>query len=240
MKTLTLIVILAGCLLVSGCVFVKIKDNGSGFGSGKHVAGNGVTAEKTFEVKDFSRLDLNVPADVEYTMSDTYGLTVRMDENLFEYLTVAVENGTLKIGSSVSLRNFKKLSMKLSSPTLESLECNGAVDFESAGTLRGEDFSLLVNGAADVGIASLDVKTAAFQVNGAGDIDVNLLDAERVSLSISGAGDADLSGKAKEVKVTVNGTGDVDLSRLDYETLDKKVNGVGSVKTGNKNKTEAR
>ena len=232
MKTLTLIVILAGCLLLSGCVFVKIKDNG--VKNGKHVAGNGVTAEKTFEVKDFSRLDLNVPADVEYTMSDEYALTVRMDENLFEYLTVSVENGTLKIGSTVSLRNFKKLEMKLSSPTLERLECNGAVDFTSEGTLRGEDFTMLVNGAADVEIAKLDVKTAAFQVNGAGDIDVNLLDAERVSLTISGAGDADLSGRAKEVKVTVNGTGDVDLSRLDYDSLDKKVNGVGSVKTGSK------
>ncbi len=232
MKALTFIVILAGCLLLSGCVFVKIKD--SGVKSGNHVAGNGVTAEKTFEVKDFSRLDLNVPADVEYTMSDACALTVRMDENLFEYLTVSVENGTLKIGSSVSLRNFKKLSMKLSSPTLERLECNGAVDFISKGTLSGENFTMLVNGAADVDIPNLDAKEASFKVNGAGDINVNLLDAESVSLAISGAGDAVLSGKAKEVKVTVNGTGDVDLTRLDYQALDKKVNGVGSVKTGNK------
>lgn len=229
---------LAGCLLVSGCVFVKIKDGASA--KGKHVAGNGVTAEKTFEVKDFSRLDLNIPADVEYSKSDECTLAIRMDENLFEYLTVSVEDGTLKIGSSVPFRNFKKLEAVLSSPTLERLDCNGAVDFISKGSLSGENFTMLVNGAADVEIASLDVKTAAFQVNGAGDIDVNLVDAESLSLSISGAGDADLSGKAKEVKVTVNGTGDVDLSRLDYETLDKKVNGVGSVKTGNRNKAEVR
>lgn len=234
MKALTFIVILAGCLLLSGCVFVKIKDNGILTKSGNHIAGNGITAEKNFEIGTFSCLDLGIPADVEYSKSDECTLTIRMDENLFEYLTVSVENGTLKIDSSVPFRNFKKLEAVITSPTLERLESNGAVDFISKGTLSGEDFTMLVNGAADVDIPSLDAKTASFQVNGAGDIDVNLLDAERVSLSISGAGDAVLSGKANEVKVTVNGTGDVDLTRLDYQALDKKVNGVGSVKTGNK------
>ena len=234
MKALTFIVILAGCLLLSGCVFVKIKDNGSLTKSGNHIAGNGITAEKNFEIGTFSCLDLDVPADVEYTKSDECALTIRMDENLFEYLNVSVENGTLKIGSSVSFRNFKKLEAVLSSPTLERLECNGAVDFISKGILSGEIFTMLVNGAADVDIPNLDAKEASFKVNGAGDINVNLLDAESVSLAISGAGDANLSGKAKAVTVTVNGTGDVDLTQLDYESLDKKVNGVGSIKTGNK------
>ena len=233
MKAFVILALVACGLLLSGCVFVKIKDGSLVKTDGK-VAGNGITAEKTFEIGTFSRLDLDIPADVEYTKSDECALTIRMDENLFEYLNVSVENGMLKIGSSVSFRNFKKLEAVLSSPTLERLECNGAVDFISKGTLSGEDFTMLVNGAADVDIPNLDAKEASFKVNGAGDINVNLLDAESVSLAISGAGDANLSGKAKAVKVTVNGTGDVDLTQLDYESLDKKVNGVGSIKTGNK------
>ena len=234
MKAFVILAIVACSLLLSGCVFVKIKD-GSFPKSGQHVAGNGVIVEKTFEVGAFSRIELGVPADVSYSKSDDCSLSVSMDENLFEYLTVSVEDGVLKLGSKgVSLRNFKKLAMSVSSPTLERLECNGAVDFVSDGPVCGEEFVMKVNGAADVDLASLEVKTARFEVNGAADLDVRVVDAESVSLSISGAGDAKLSGKTKEVEVTVSGAGDVDLSRLEYDNLSKKVSGMGTVKTGSK------
>ncbi len=227
-----MILALVACgLLLSGCVFVKIKDGGI-TKSGEKIVGNGVISEKTFEVEDFSRIKLNVPADVTYSVADTPSMVVKVDENLMEYLTVSVSDGTLRIGSTgASFRNFKKLAITLSSTALERLDCDGAVDFVSEGVIRGESFKMEVNGAADVEIPDLDVKSASFEINGAGDLEVNLVDADKVSLQISGAGDADLTGRAKEVRVQVNGTGDVDLTRLQYETLDKKVNGVGSVKT---------
>ena len=226
---------LAACsLLLSGCVFVRIRTNYLSKGGAK-VAGNGNVTEKTFEVGDFSRISLNVPADVIYSKADSCSLSVSMDDNLFEYLTVTVSGGTLTVGSKgKTLRNFKKLSMSISSPSLERLSCNGAVDFEAEGPVCGEEFVMKVNGAGDVEIGSLDVKSARFEVNGAADLDVRFVAAEDVSLEISGAGDAKLSGKTKEVEVTVNGAADVDLTRLEYENLSKQVNGMGSVKTAKK------
>lgn len=234
MKAIVIVAIVACSLLLSGCVFVKIKDNAD-VKSGTKVAGNGVISEKEYTVEPFSRIQLSVPADVKFETADACALSVKMDENLFEYLTVSVEDGTLKIGSTVrSLRNFKKLEMRVSAPSLEYLSCNGAVDFTAESTVRGDDFKMEVNGAADVEFASLDVRTASFTINGAGDLDVNLEDADAVRLEISGAGDATLSGKAHEAKVTVNGAGDVDLTDLEYESLDKRINGIGEVKTGRK------
>ena len=234
MKAFVILAVVAGSLLVSGCTFVRFKDGGF-TKSGEKVAGNGVITDKTFEVGDFSRIELNVPADVTYSKADACSLTVSMDENLFDYLTVSVEDGVLKVGSKgVSLRNFKKLAMTVSSQTLERLDRNGAVDFVADGPVCGEEFVMKVNGAADVDIRSLDAKTARFSVNGAADLDVHVAEAESVSLSISGAGDAKLSGKTKDVNVAVSGAGDVDLSRLEYENLSKQVNGMGSVKTAKK------
>ena len=234
MKLYVILALVACGLVLSGCVFVKIKD-GTFTTSGDKVAGNGVIADKTFEVGDFSRIELNVPADVTYSKADATSLSVSMDENLFEYVTVSVEDGVLKVGSKgASLRNFKKLAMTVSSPTLERLDCNGAVDFEAMGPVCGEEFVMRVNGAADVEMRSLDVKSARFEVSGAADLDVCFVAAEDVTLNISGAGDAKLSGKTKDVKVTVNGAGDVDLSRLEYGNLSKHVNGMGSVKTAKK------
>ena len=236
MKTLAIIAILAGSLLVSGCVFIRIKD-GAFTDNGSKIAGNGVITEKTFEVGDFSRFELGVPADVTYSQADGCSLSVTMDENLFEYLSVSVEDGTLKVVSKgASLRNFKKLSMTVSSPSLERLECNGAVDFEAEEVVGGEEFVMKVNGAADVNIGQLDAKSARFDVNGAADLDVRFVAAEDVTLRISGAGDAKLSGKTRDVSVTVSGAGDVDLTRLEYENLSKQVNGMGSVKTAGKSR----
>ena len=231
MKIITIIIVAAAaCLLVTGCVFVKVKDNGH-FTSGS-VAGNGIITEKTFEVGDFSRVEMSVPADVTVTIAETPSVFVRVDENLMEILTVSEKDGLLKISSAnKAFRNFKKLEIQLSSSSLASLKCDGAVDFNCAGPVRSESFSLECNGAADVEMENLDAKTVSFVVNGAGDIDARLSDADQVSLKISGAGDANLSGKTREVQVEVNGAGDVDLSLLEYETLNKKVNGMGSVKT---------
>ena len=235
MKTLAFIALAAGCVLVSGCVFVRVKDAGNKGNNGKRIVGNGIITEKIFEVADFSAVMLDVPADVDYTVSDTPSLRVRVDENLLEYLTVSVEDGMLRIGSvNRQLRNFKKLEIEMSSSSLEFLKCNGAVDFVSDGRISGETFVLEVNGAADVELPGLDVRTADFKVNGAGDIEVGLANAESVSLNISGAGDAKISGKTESVSIQINGTGDVDLTQLDYDRLDKSINGMGSVKTPRK------
>lgn len=233
MKTLSIIAIIVAGLFLTGCVFVRVKSDG--FSSGKRVAGNGVITEKTFDVTDFTKIELNVPADVEYTCGAAPSMTVKVDENLLEYITVEVKNGTLEVASTIkSFKNFKKLSIELASSSLESLESNGAIDFEAANTITAESFKLRCNGAADVDIERLDVKDAFFEINGAADLEVGLVDADSVELNVNGAGDADLSGKTKTVTVKVHGAGDVDLSELAYESLQKEVNGIGSVKTSRK------
>ena len=235
MKTLAFIALAAGCVLVSGCVFVRVKDSGNNKTHGERIVGNGIITEKTFEVADFSAVTLDVPADVNYSVSDTPSLLVRVDENLLEYLTVSVEDGMLRIGTGNRRpRNFKKFEIEMSSSSLEYLKCNGAVDFVSDGAVSAETFVMEVDGAADVEMARLDVRNASFKINGAADIDAHLEDAAKVVLTFNGAGDAKLSGRAKAVSVTVNGAGDVDLSRLDYENLEKSINGIGSVKTAPK------
>lgn len=233
MKTLAIIALLAGAVLVSGCVFVRIKDNGSGKAR-VNVIGNGVIAEKDFDIADFSRIKLNVPADVTYSIASAPSMRVSLDENLMDLLTVSVDGETLTIGEAGKLNRFKKLEIVLSSTSLERLDCNGAVDFKADGTIPGASFSMICNGAADVELPGLDVRTADFKVNGAGDIEVGLANAESVSLNISGAGDAKISGKTESVSIQINGTGDVDLTQLDYDRLDKSINGMGSVKTPRK------
>ena len=225
--------VVAAVLLITGCTFISVKGGKSN--DKIFDRGNGVIVEKTFDIADFSKIELNVPADVEYEVAENASMSVKIDENLLELLEVTSEGGTLTISStSKHIKRHHKLAITLTSSALSSIICNGAVDFECNNGISAEDFSVQINGAGDIDIDGLKVTNASFQINGAADLDIENLDAGSVSVEMNGAGDTDLSGKAGTVRVAIHGAGDVDLSNLEYENLVKEIQGVGQVKAGRK------
>ena len=237
MKTSNIVGILTAILLATGCMFVTVSGPGK---AGKN-DGNGIVVEKDFGICDFARIKLDVPAEVTYTVADNPSMIVRLDENLMDDLSVSVKDGTLKIGSSRPLRNYKELSVLLSSTALLELDCSGAVDFVSHGPLRGDIFTLKTRGATHADIDSMAVRFTRMTVNGAGDINVHFVDAPHVNLSgfslkVNGTGKVNLSSsyKVDYATVKIKGTGTVDLTGLDYKGLDMNDIGRGTVNNGNR------
>ena len=237
MKQFYIIGILTAALLASGCTFVNVSGSGK---AGKN-DGNGIVVEKDFGICDFARIKLDVPAEVTYTVAEDPSMIVRLDENLMDYLSVSVKDGTLKIGSSRPLRNYKELSVVLSSTALFELDCNGAVNFVSHGPIRGDLFTLKTNGAAHVAMDSLAVRYTRMTVNGAGNVDVHFVDVPLkrftgVDLKVNGTGKVNLSGSGKmnSIEVEIKGTGTVDMTGLDYEMLQMNHIGRGTVNNGNR------
>ena len=235
MKTTSTIIFLAAALLTTSCAFVSISGSGK---AGKN-DGNGIVAEKSFDICDFAGIKLDVPASVSYTVAEAPSMSVRLDENLMDYLKVSVADGKLKIGSIRPLRNFKEFRITLSSSALLDLDCNGAVDFASYGPIFGDMFTLKTNGAAHVDVDSVAVRFTRINVNGGSDValhfDVAHNDEIRrfVDVMINGTGNVSLSGSCKmsDVLEEIKGSGTVDLTGLDYEYVGKRINGNSSVYT---------
>ena len=220
---------LAAAALLCSCTFIKVKANGE---AKEPVKLSGNVTEKTFAIADFSKIDISIPADVEYTVADTPEMILKADESIIGLIEVSSEDGLLKIWSPEKrIRNFKHLSISLSSTALESLECKGAVDFEAPDGIIAENFTVGIAGAGDIKIHSLKTVSTEITANGTADINIEGIETGSISLTINGAADAVLQGTAKEVSVMVNGAGDVDLKHLDYETLTNRINGAGSVRT---------
>ena len=146
-------------------------------------------------------------------------------------MTVRNENGTLQIKSNAGrIRNLKKITINVSSPVLEELNFNGAVDFNAPEGITALDFNAVVNGAGDIDIKGLKADNASLIVNGAGDATIKDLDCESISVAINGAGDAVLSGRAGRAGLSIAGAGDIDARELNCSDIDTKVRGVGSIR----------
>ena len=63
--------------------------------SRKPIKGEGAVVSKSFDLKDFDQIVINGHADVSFTQSDAYEVTVRTQENILEWLDYKVEGTTL-------------------------------------------------------------------------------------------------------------------------------------------------
>lgn len=212
----------------------KIKENGvtwSGGGAGETITASDNYISRDEVTGEFHGLSCNLPGDVIYTPGDC-ALSISAPDNVLDHVTVRNEGGTLDIKSDLrSIRNLKKITITVSSPVLEDITFNGAVDFSAPKGLSALDFKATVNGAGDVNINGLKAGSASLTVNGAGDATLSGIDCDALTVSINGAGDATLSGQVKgKAGLYISGAGDIDARTLACGELDSKVRGIGSIK----------
>jgi hypothetical protein len=242
-NTLTLLAA-AALLLLPSCHFIKVSDealedikegfyelnskidigmnNSDDADQGRNILRNDVTGE-------FNALQCNVPFDVTYTPGEC-SLQMEGPEKQLSHVTVDNENGTLVIKTDgTKLGNVRHLKLRLSSPTLEKMLFNGAVDFNANAGITAENFEMVINGAGDINIDNLKTGQAALIVNGAGDVTISGLDCEKLKVELNGAGDATVSGRARLADLSISGAGDIDATGLEAEKLDTHVKGFGKV-----------
>ena len=233
----------AACVLLTlpSCRFIKISDElkqqMQGHGVGLVVDPNGeqIDASDNFITQDnvtgeFHNIQISVPGDVLYTPGDC-AFSITAPDNVLEHITIRNENGTLVVKSDgTNFRNLKNLKINVSSPVLEDVVFNGAVDFNAPDGITALDFNATVNGAGDISINGLKAGNVKVTVNGAGDATIYRLECDDFSLAINGAGDATVSGQADTADLTISGAGDIDALDLKAVNISSKVRGIGKIK----------
>ena len=239
MKKITYVLAAAALLLLPSCRFIRISDEAakesmSSFTLGGKSAER-VKASDNYITRDevtgeFHSLKSNLPGDIIYTPGDC-AVSIYGPDNVLDHITVHNENGFLEIKSNLyRITNLKELRVEVSSPVVEELSFNGAVDFKAPEGITALNFNATLNGAGDILISGLQANEAALTVNGAADASIKGLDCDFISVSINGAGDAVLAGKAGSADLTISGAGDIDAEKLECDNLSTKVRGVGSIK----------
>lgn len=240
-KILPILLAAATLITLPSCRFIRVSDEfneslfAEGLMSSDESAGERITASDNYITReamagDFHSLTCNLPGDVIYTPGDC-AVSIYAPDNVMERISVSNENGTLVIKSNLNrIRNLKKITVNISSPVLESVNFNGAVDFNAPEGITALNFDATVNGAGDIDINGLQANEAEITVNGAGDAKIEGLDCDALMISINGAGDASLSGKAGRADLSISGAGDIDARNLNCSDINSKIRGMGSVK----------
>lgn len=174
------------------------------------VAGRGTSEEYSFEVNDFTKIQTALFCNVEYYYSPVNSVTLKIQPNLLEHITVEVSNGTLIVSSkrSISWSGTSTPTLTVSSPVLTGLDLNGAGEFAAHDKITGESFTLSLDGAG----------------SGSAELDVDVLNA-----SIAGAGSFNLSGRADTASLRLDGTGRFNALSLQTKDADISIAGSGAV-----------
>ena len=184
---------------------------------------------KTYDISEFTSLNLELIGEVFYEQSDSTYLNVTGSSILIDALQVSDDNGTL----SIKLRNKqkftgkKKLIVKVGSPHLSK------VNFESIGTLRfknkfiGDEVSINNRGVGEIIIDDFQLEKFNLVSKSIGSIKIKGT-SNMTSINSVGLGEIDASEfKSKNVKVVSEGM--ENLSVYAADSIDITMKGLGNI-----------
>lgn len=196
------------------------------------VSGSGTIVEATPEVDAFTALAISSAFDVTLRTGDEPLVTVRVDDNLLDSVTVDVSGDTLRIGLDAAVGDATlEADVLVPRDALTRIEVDGAATLSSTDTLTSAELAIDANGAGRVFVvveaADLDLGAdGASVVNASGSADRLVVDAD-------GASSAQLTQlEAADATVEVDGASRAEVNVSG--TLTAKAAGASSVRyTGN-------
>ncbi|MDR0292738.1 MAG: DUF2807 domain-containing protein [Oscillospiraceae bacterium] len=197
-------VILAACL--SGCVVTNFPSFG-----GAGVRGEGDLQRYEYPVGGYSAIVIKGHCQINYYASSSDAVTLDIQPNLEEYVSLEVVGGTLvfRYTKNISTSGGKTPVLTVSTPALNSLTVEGACELKAFDTITADSFTFQLSGAAS-GTADLDVK--------------------RLSIGIAGAGSLKLSGTADSADFRLSGAGELEALALQTREANVELGGVGTVR----------
>jgi len=220
---ITLCIMLAAVFL-TGCVSINFSPFVS---SG--AAGRGNPETFTFNVGEITEIKVELLCNIVYHSASSDTVTLQVQPNLMEYITVQESGGVLTVRSSRNINvtgSSNTPVLTVSSPSLNRLSHTGAGTFTTIDPINSDSFALDITGAAN-GNVKMNVNDLSVSVAGAGDLTLSGT-ADTATVSIAGAGKLDaLDLKTKTASISMAGAGTVRISTS--EELRVSAGGVGTV-----------
>jgi len=171
------------------------------------VKGKGASVERNFTVSGFSGIDVSGGFDVILVQGNAEGVVLTAQENLFEHITVKVDQGILKIYTENNIMATQPMKARVSYKNIDNLKVSGGGD---------------VTGETPVNVSRLDVV-----LSGGGDL-TTIINTSELSCHISGGGDAAINGDIKKYELELSGGGDLQ-SEITAGAIFCNISGGGDV-----------
>ena len=227
MKKIALLALCAALIAIfaPGCVSINFAGTMQG---GSPVTGRGEPEQFTFNVGEIKEIKIELFCNIEYYAAPSNTVTLEIQPNLMEFVTVEESGGVLTVKSTRTINwyNMQAPVLTVSTPALDRVSLMGAGAFTTQDTITAESFTLVASGALS-GNADFDVGSIIVDMSGAGDIKFTGI-ADTARLSISGAGSLNaLELRTRDANINLAGAATVKISCSESLTLNP--GGVGSI-----------
>ena len=218
-KMLSTLLLTAG--LLSSCVYM-----------GEGIQPSMKLITRDYKVKEFNKIDAGTVGDIYYTQSADGKTDVQIygPDNIVALIQVAVKDSTLllSIDKSKKVRNFKKMKITITSPTLNSISFKGVGDVHIDNGLTTDNLYVESKGVGDVKIKSLTCSSLNVQSMGVGNVKLAGT-VQAATLHSKGVGNIEAGNlQANIVEASSQGVGDITCNAV--ESINAAVRGVGSIK----------
>lgn len=222
-----LVITICCMVLMSACDLKETMN----LGSKETVTESDNIVTKTFTLNDVEKLSVNSGIEVLFVQKEGQpNVTVTAADNVISHMKIENDGDKLTVGfnSKVNVR-YKKLDVVVTSPTLESIDINGAGKVVFPDGLKTEDFSCTVSGSGDIKGMDIECDDVSTSISGCGTIVLANVKCKDVEAFIGGSGDISISGNAEKVKYSIAGSGSIWTKALYAKYADISIAGSGDI-----------
>jgi len=192
---------------------------------GHRVDGSGPTATRELAWTGANTLELDVPADVQFTQAPGPGkLTITGPKGAVDQVTV--ENGRIHFDRRV--RDAGRLTIVMTAPDVTRFDLGGSNRLTIA-DYRQDRLEIDLSGDAEV-VAAGEAKVVELDISGSGEADLGGLVTAGAEVDISGSGDATLAPR-DWATLEISGSGEVNLLTRPAR-LETDISGAGRIRQG--------
>jgi hypothetical protein len=193
--------------------------------------GNGIMKDLEFKnLQDFKKIELNIPANLYYTVDNDPYLKMTIDENLSD----AIECRFFRDKAVIQLTNEYKnvdiqateIKIVMSSRDLNYICVNGSGE-AYIGYITSEKFEADINGSGLIKIEYLSSEHTSFEIAGSGNIEIKNGNITKTYMEVSGSGMIDCKATCQTSKTDIAGSGCI-LLRCTND-LSYNITGSGNV-----------
>ena len=224
-------------MVVQSCT---IAISGESLG-GETVKGNGNIVTRNCDVNAFEDLSLLLPATVNFTISEDYTCTFRVDENLLEYLDIKVKEKELILERQQKHKNVNlhptEFVIDITAPSLKEVGLAGSGNINMMSPLNGDKMEFFVAGSGNIVFKeAVNVSHLELQIAGSGDISMPDLACDKLEVDVAGSGNAKIdSGMVNNAEISIAGSGDCDLA-CTIDVMEADIAGSGDITANVSNK----
>jgi hypothetical protein len=202
----------------------------------RRIKGDGNVITKEIAISDYKTIRSlgGGSMKVDYTQSDDApGLTVTVDQNIFEMYDFEVRNGELRIEPKEKFKNDRfaptRFTVVTNSTGLRRVSAAGNSEYTVGSPLRTEELKFDLAGSAKVHLKdSVILRKLDVDIAGSGTLNAFALAGETFDGDIAGSGKMNLGGRITSASFEIAGSGTVHAFDLQTENVKCEVAGSGN------------